>query len=212
MDRIYTDDELCTLREGVKEYLSEERYRHTLGVERAAMRLGEMYLPEKVSKLRAAALLHDITKAYNLEKQLKCSKKFGIIIDKYDAQSVNILHGMTASVLISELFPGFSDSEIISAVRYHTTGRDKMTMFEAIVYLADYIDDTRTYEGCVRLREKIFSKGADEKLFCSVIAESLDMTICHLIKKGVYINTDTVKARNYFISRISELSEKVSQN
>ena len=39
----------------------------------------------------------------------------------------------------------FDDEEVVSAVRWHTTGNDNMTVTEKIVYLADYIDESRKF-------------------------------------------------------------------
>ena len=46
--------------------------------------------------------------------------------------------------------------ELVSAVRYHTTGRADMTIAEKIIYLADFIDMSRKFEDCVVLRDYFF--------------------------------------------------------
>ena len=60
------------LRREVSAFQDSRRFSHTLGVEKEAVRLGELFLPEDINRLRVAALLHDITKMYDYEKQLKC--------------------------------------------------------------------------------------------------------------------------------------------
>ena len=75
-----TERDLDALREAVRTYYTEKRYGHALCVEEEAARLGEIFLPGRIHALRAAALLHDITKKFDLEKQLKCCADFGIII------------------------------------------------------------------------------------------------------------------------------------
>ena len=42
--------------------------------------------------------------------------------------------------------------EIYEAIRWHTTGKPDMTTLEKIIYLADYIEPTRDFEGLDRLR------------------------------------------------------------
>ena len=79
-NKIITEESLISLREGIKPYLDEKRYHHTLAVEREAARLGEIYLPEKVTSLRAAALLHDITKKCDFEKQLQYCRRGSITL------------------------------------------------------------------------------------------------------------------------------------
>ena len=66
MKKNYTEADITALRERVRPYLTAKRYEHTLAVEREAEFLGKLYLPEKIMALRAAALLHDITKKCDL--------------------------------------------------------------------------------------------------------------------------------------------------
>ena len=58
-----TEENLNTLRGIVISEMSEKRAVHTLAVEKMAERLGNIYAPDKINSLRAAALLHDLTKA-----------------------------------------------------------------------------------------------------------------------------------------------------
>ena len=58
---IISEKMLNDLRESLKTKMSGFRLAHTLGVEEMAVRIGEIYCPEKLNILRAAALLHDMT-------------------------------------------------------------------------------------------------------------------------------------------------------
>ena len=73
-----TERMLDELREELRGTMSEKRYRHTVEVERMAARLGVLYAPDQLPILRAAALLHDITKEFSLQTQLQILQKFGI--------------------------------------------------------------------------------------------------------------------------------------
>ncbi len=204
MSEKYRDDDILALREAVKPYLTAKRYLHTLAVEREAAALGEIYLPERVNSLRAAALLHDITKKCDFEKQLQYCDRFGIIISEYDMLSPKTFHARTAAALIPEAFPEFNDSEIVEGVKWHTTGHDKMTVFESIVYLADYIEDTRDFPDCVELRRFFYDSleaGRDKReALINTMIRSFDMTIANLTSEGALLDCDTVQARNYFLS------------
>ena len=193
-----------SLREKIRPYLKEKRYAHTLAVERECERLGSLLLPDSVMKLRASGLLHDITKRADKEKQLQYCEEFGIIISDSELRSPKLFHAKTAAALISRDFPEFADGEIISGVRYHTTGRDGMTTFESIVYLADYIEETRTFPACIRLREFFWggiSAGAEPTShFYKTMVLSFDATVKGLIEDGAPIDRDTVEARNYFLA------------
>jgi len=209
MERIELSDEMISsLRERVREYLTPQRYVHTLAVEEEAARLGGMYLPDRINALRAAALLHDITKRDDLEKQLQYCREFGIIYDVSDKSAPKLFHAKTAAALARRDFPEFTDDEIVSGIRWHTTGRAEMTTFESIVYLADYIEETREFPDCVKLR-RFFYDGIESGKeptahFKKTMVKSFDMTILDLVKDGRPIDRDTIAARNRFLLETKE--------
>jgi nicotinate-nucleotide adenylyltransferase len=171
-----------------------------------AVRLGRLYAPDKLDILGAAALLHDITKEYSSDKQLQICREFGIIISKQDILTPKTFHAKTAAALIPSLYPAFADDEVLSAVRWHTTGRADMTLTEKLVYLADYIDESRTFDDCVTLR-RMFWEAEPEKMgeterrkhLDRVLIRSYDMTLAGLIAEGAPISDDTFRARNALI-------------
>ena len=126
------------LRDAVRPRMDESRYAHTLGVEAMTVRLGELYLPHKIDELRCASLLHDITKKETLEKQLQYSVEFDIMIKDVGELSPSLLHSMTGAAIIPRDFPEYATEDVVSAVRWHTTGRRDMTLFDSLIYLADY--------------------------------------------------------------------------
>jgi len=203
-----THDDVARLAVLVKPYLTEKRYVHTLAVAKEAERLGEIYLPDKINELKAAALLHDITKKDDLKKQLHYCEKFGIIVKEFDHLSPKVFHARTAACLAEQDFASFVNEEIINGIRWHTTGRFGMTNFESIIYLADYIEETRDFEDCVLLRNYFYGKiddGEDKTVaLIDTMIYSFDLTIGNLIKEGALIDDDTIGARNYYLIKRSE--------
>ena len=129
------------------------------------------------------------------------------MIGENEKTQTKTLHAKTAAELITHDFPEYSFDDILSGVRFHTTGRDGMTLFESIIYLADYIEETRTFPECVELREYFGSRLSEatdrqgmNKAFTETMIRSFDMTIKQLVDSGEYIDTDTVGARNYFLA------------
>ena len=202
----FTEEQLASLREKISSLMSAKRFCHTAEVEKMAARIGKIYAPEKIDLLRAAALLHDITKEYSTENQLRICREFGIITSKQDILTPKTFHAKTAAVLIPALYPEFADNEVISAVRWHTTGREDMTLLEKIVYLADYIDESRKFEDCVKLRS-IFWDACPENMnaeerdvhLTKTLLISFDMTLAGLISENAPISDDTFKARNSLV-------------
>lgn len=203
-----TDDMLDALRERVRPMMSEKRYAHTCAVEQMAARLGALYCPDQIPALRAAALLHDITKEESLENQLQLCEKFDIMVTAEDKLAPKTFHAKTAAARIPLEFAEFATETVIGAVRWHTTGRADMTICEQIVYLADYIDDTRKFVDCVRLRELFWgtdpaSMPMEQRLshLRDVLIVSFDMTVQGLLSDGALISRDTIEARNHLLAQ-----------
>ena len=207
----FTEEQLSKLREKISSTMSEKRFAHTAAVEKMAERIGRIYAPDKLDLLRAAGLLHDITKEYSTEKQLQICREFGIITTKQDILTPKTFHAKTAAVLIPVLYPEFADEEVVSAVRWHTTGNEDMSLLQKIVYLADYIDESRKFEDCVKLRnlfwdacpEKMTQKERDEHLTKTLVV-SFNMTLAGLISENAPVSDDTFKARNSLILSLCE--------
>jgi nicotinate-nucleotide adenylyltransferase len=141
--------ELGWLREQAKKLLDPKRVPHVLGVEQEAVRLAERWGAE-VYDAAAAGILHDITKRCSDREQLQLCVKYGTVIDELERQIPKLLHAKTGADLAWHEF-GVSP-EIREAIRWHTTGRENMSLLEKIVYLADYIEPNRSFEGLDRLR------------------------------------------------------------
>lgn len=196
-------EELAALREAVISRMSPKRFIHTAAVEDMVVRLAALYCPAETDYLRAAALLHDITKEYDLSTQIELCHRLGIPLREGDELSYKTFHARTAAALIPEQFPRFHHPTIVSAVRWHTTGREGMTLTEKLLYLADYIDESRIFPDCVRLRNFFWdahpeSMPMPERLdhLRSTLILSYNMTIRALLSEGAVISPDTVLARN----------------
>lgn len=191
------------LRLQIMNEMSQKRARHSLEVEKMIERLAELYVPEKKQMLRAAALLHDVTKEYKTEVQLQLCEQYGIELDDTAVYAPKTLHARTAAALIPENYPEFSSEELVSCVRWHTTGHAGMTLTEKLLYLADYIDMSRTFFDCVKLREYFFDARPElmteeERLIHldNTIMLSFDMTIRGLLDDNTPISEDSIRARN----------------
>ena len=200
---VITEDALSGLRETVFGILSPKRFRHTAAVEDMVARLSGLYCPEQTMQLRAAALLHDITKELPVQEQVLLCNAYGIPVDAGDLLAPKTLHARTAAAQIPVDYPAFADPLIVSAVRWHTTGHAGMTLTEKLLYLADYIDASRTFRSCVLLR-RYFWGAEPEKLtpqerntlLRETLLLSYDMTIRDLLEEGTPVAADTVEARN----------------
>lgn len=215
-----TDEKLEALRQRIfceleAGRMSEKRYRHICEVEKMTERLCDIYLPEKKRELCAAALLHDLTKEYSHEAHKAIFEKYSIELCAVDAATPKVWHAMSASAIIPDEFPEYAAREVIDAVRWHTTGRAGMTLCEKLVYLADYIDMSRTFEDCVKLRRLFFCEGLDDMSYedkllhlDQVLLCSFDMTISSLLESTMPVSRETSEARNDLLLKIKQKTNK----
>ena len=195
--------ELDQLRKSVQAEMSPYRFVHTAAVETMVSRLCALYCPEKTYILRAAALLHDLTKEQKAPEQEALCARLGVELTPVDKMTPKTHHAKTAAALIPVKYPAFAHEEVISAVRYHTTGRADMTLGEKLLYLADYIDESRTFPDCVTLRT-CFWEACPEALsyedrlilLDDVILLSFNMTIRSLLVEDAPVAPDTMSSRN----------------
>jgi len=127
----------------VAEQMSSRRYIHTIGILEASLLLAEHYDAD-MHKTFLAALLHDYAKEYSEEKKRSLCNKFKIKLDEVQDGYINMMHGPIGAELAKQKY-NVTDSEILAAIRYHTTGRSGMGLIEKIVKLADNIERTREY-------------------------------------------------------------------
>ena len=199
----FGEQELTTLRKTVIGQMSPKRYTHTAAVEEMVTRLAALYCPEETTALRAAALLHDITKEYDIPTHVRILREAGESVLAGAEFSHKTFHARTAAIIIPQNYTAVATETVISAVRWHTTGREGMTLTEKLLYLADYIDESRIFPDCVRLRSYFWSANPENMSMADrlihlrrTLIMSYDMTMRALINEGAVISPDTTFARN----------------
>ncbi len=187
--------ELYWLREKAHAMLKPNRVAHVIGVESEAVKLANFW-GEDPEDAAEAGILHDITKKLVLSDQLILCEKYGIINDKAETENVKLLHAKTGAALAREMF-GISD-RVYEAIRWHTTGKPDMNLLEKIVYMADYIEPNRDFEGVEKLRELSY-ENLDEAL-----ALGLEMSLEDIRSYGIEPFRDTVDAYEWYVNSIEK--------
>jgi predicted HD superfamily hydrolase involved in NAD metabolism len=175
--------------------------KHVLGVEQMAFRLGLLFFwgdDESMNILSAAALLHDVTKERTDEQQLDILREYKYNALPEELASMPTIHALTGALVIPKDFPEFADERLINAVKWHTTGKAGMNLYEKIIFLADYIEENREYESCKNARKEYLQSEKTNKSIDKLVYGILKNTIDHLKEKKVYIHPLTLEAMEYY--------------
>lgn len=181
---------LETLREATRRQMPDRRWQHTLGVVDSAIRLAKRYGGD-VRRAELAALLHDYAKAWPIDRQAQVIREQGMPAELLDHDK-ELWHAPVGAWAVQEEH-GIADEEVLDAIRYHTSGRERMTLLDRIVCLADYIEPGRDYPGVDRIRR------LSEQDMTEALIAGFDSTIAYLLEKGSRIFPLTVVARNSLI-------------
>ena len=184
--------ELSWLREKAHAMLKPRRVPHVIGCEQEAIRLARRWGEDEYNAA-AAGILHDITKKLSTEEQLILCRKYGIIIDTSVAGFDKTLHQITGAAVAYDQF-GVCDA-IRDAIRWHTTGKPNMTALEKIIYLADYIEPNRCFDGVTHMRTLSYES------LDAAMAEGLRMTMEDLSSKNAPILEISRSAYDWFLNR-----------
>lgn len=190
----WTDEKIIEL---IKSRLNPQRFLHSMNVAESALELAPLYGADP-QKAYTAGLLHDVMKNSLPVEQLLVMGEAGIELTDVEQANKKLWHAMAGAAYI-KFFMKIDDEEIISAVRYHTTGKAGMTPLETTVYLADYVSAERTYPGVEDMR-RLCRESAD-----SAICYALEFGIPDLVKKGQVIHPDSIDLYNEVLIRRNSL-------
>ena len=174
--------------------LSPKRLAHSQGVSETAASLAARYGAD-ISKARLAGLLHDCARGMPSNILLQVAGASGIVVNDVEQREPMLLHAPVGAVIARRDY-GVDDPEVLAAIRWHTTGGPAMALLDEIIFLADYIEPTRSFPGVDRLRAL-----AGENLHAALLA-AYDQTIRHLLAEQWLIHPATVEGRNALLTKM----------
>jgi len=188
-------DDYILLRKAIlqklKKRLTTKRFDHTLRVEETASTLAKRFSGNR-RKVEIAALLHDYAKNYTDSEKLILCKKLHLELSNHEQNNLDLVHSKLGAELAREKFFIY-DTDILDAIKYHTTGRPHMSLTEKIIFIADYIEPGRKmFDELAQVRQ------AAEVDLHSAIVKKLVLTIKYLIDRGQYIDPITRETYEYY--------------
>ena len=183
--------EIYEYRKKLKKLLKPDRYEHSLSVSFTCVCLAMRYGVD-LYKAEVAGLVHDCAKQFSDEELIKLCKKEKVELTDDMLKAPQVIHSVFGAVYARKEF-GIEDGDVLSAIYYHTLGKPDMSLLEAIVFTADYIE-ARRYKAS-RLTE--IRKLAFEDLDRAVYEINHD-TITYLEESGGFICKDSYDTYRYY--------------
>jgi predicted HD superfamily hydrolase involved in NAD metabolism len=167
--------------------MKPSRIEHTRRVMEMAILLAERYdYDYKIAKL--AAILHDVAKHFNRQQVHEALKQNGLS-DPYLWKVPYLAHGEIGAAVAKSEF-GIQNEDVLNAIRYHTYGRRGMSKLEKIIFIADYIEEGRDFEG-VDIARKLAFESLDQCMFFAA-----SHSISFLMKTGSVIHPNAIEVYN----------------
>ncbi len=183
--------DFAEIEKKLKKYLDKDRLLHTLGVMYTASALAMAHGAD-IEQAQIAGLLHDCAKCISNKKKLKLCMKNQIELSPSEKQNTFLIHAKLGAYIAKEQYK-VSDAEVLSAIRWHTTGKEDMTKLEKIVYIADYIEPGRDKAPHLSWVRKIAFMDLDECMYY-ILKDSLN----YLERNTKVIDPATQKAFYYY--------------
>lgn len=172
----------------VKAQVKEKRFKHILGVMETAVELAKAYGADP-KKAEIAAILHDFCKEWPLEEMRKILEQHQDLL--WLQYSPVLWHAPVATYVVKERFQ-LEDQEILDSIYYHTTGRAGMSLLEEVIWVADYIEPGRSFDGVEEARKLAKKDIQDAMRF------GLKQTIYDLLEREEAIFPLTFEAYNHY--------------
>ncbi len=181
-----------------------ERKAHSLRVALvAAKRCSALPILER--NAIAASLFHDCAKNITPDDERLCSL---VLPSEWGQVPKSVWHQFAGAYLAEHAF-GVKDRDILNAVRYHTSGRENMSVLEKLIFLADMVEEERSYDVVEQIRAEFWRKGEENLDNCLRLA--LNETVAFLKRKNAYVYPLTELACAYYNQQKGENNGNVKQ-
>jgi len=147
-------DLISDIRNLLIERTKAKRIPHVMGVEGMSIVLAQRW-GVNLQKTLCSALLHDLAKCLTLEEQREKLEKCTVQpATEEDFDFKNVWHGKVAAQEGYDLF-GIDDEDILQAVAHHSTGTHGMSDPGLVLFVADFIEPSRKWDGVEQCRREI---------------------------------------------------------
>lgn len=176
--------------------IDQKRIEHSINVMEVSESMARHYNVD-IQKAKIAGILHDCGKNYVGDEARRYASKIQYKPDRIEMLQPKLLHGIIGRHLAMTMY-NIEDDDILNAIRWHTTGRPAMSTLEKIIYIADYIEPLRTFNGIEQMRRLAYED------LDKCIVQCADSTIQYIMQKRILLHEKTVETRNYSLLLVKE--------
>ena len=115
-----------------------------------------------------------------------------------EEKNPSLLHAKLGAYMAETAY-GVEDPEILSAIKWHTTGKPDMSMLDIIIYMADYIEPNRDKAPDLANLRKLAFEDIDECLYAI-----LESTVAYLKQKDAVIDPMTEETYLYYKKELNK--------
>lgn len=179
------------MKEQLRQSLQPKRFEHSVAVSETAVALARHYGVDE-DKAALAGLLHDCARKYSTKDFVEVSKKLGVPLTDIEKAQPILIHAILGPIVAKRDY-GVTDEEVLSAMRYHTTGKAHMTALEKIIYLADLTEPHRDFPTVDEMR-RLTMKDLDEAMIAAYAN-----TMEYLMHQHLLIHPDCLDGYNELV-------------
>ena len=179
----------------LRPYLTKSRFKHCEAVAELSFRMAQHWKHPAPDNAWLAGLYHDIAKDLDDNALLAKAIALGLIITHQEKRSMSTLHAPVGALMVRHEC-GITDRQILGAIRWHTTGRAKMTLLEKIVYLADIVEAGKKVEHGLIIKKLVYQD------INAAIRLTAKETLKHLLDRDKSICPRSLECYNAYSSSV----------
>ncbi|MBN1902787.1 bis(5'-nucleosyl)-tetraphosphatase (symmetrical) YqeK [Candidatus Sumerlaeota bacterium] len=177
----------------LEEVLDRERLLHSLGVYHASLQLAQL-LEVDLEAAAICGLVHDCARGWTPGRIREILEESGHFLPKEDITYPGIWHAQLAAYMLKDVFD-IDDTMIDAAVRYHPTGAPRMDRMAKLLFIADYIEPNRRFDGVDAIRKLVFTDW--EAAFGIIMKEKID----HVRTRGKPVHPRALQALQAYVQQ-----------
>jgi predicted HD superfamily hydrolase involved in NAD metabolism len=179
------------IKRWIKGNISPKRYQHIQGVAETSRKLAIRY-HLSADQAELAGWLHDCAKELPKSEMLDWIKKSPFQLDPAEKKIPALWHPHAGAAIALKKWK-IKDARILEAIQCHTLGSPTMSPLAQIVFVGDFIEPGRRFEGVAGARAMAL------KDLNQAVLMKCSITISHLLNQNMKIHFRLLETWNSFL-------------